>query len=324
MRVLFIAGSILIGSLLVVWALRDLKESGNTAYHNNPFGLKLSGYGTILARLSQRNLDRAFHNGVVANESSKRVKGEDDGDDHGEEGEHGEEGGHGEKSEEKHEEDNDPAHEHDHNHETEDKGNESFIEPALNFLVNLDAERFRRTSPFTISDTHQKAITLDIEKLLLRSYNMDPTDFGVYSSYFHFLTLHEMRGDPEAIKHALKISKNTIKLVQREVIDPMPWLTAATAVLDQFLMAQAELRKQNLILKKQGLTEKQLPEKNLISYRDGMGFCLNRYGTLRDLAVKEGRWSVIPQDRRDEAEDRAYTAIKMHEQFDAMIKRQKK
>ncbi len=325
---LWIAGvGVLIGSVILVLSLRGLKESGQVAYHNNPFALKMSAYGTLLARLGQKNLDRAWHNGAVASELARQEHKEGDGHDHGDEGKKEEDGGthdEGHEGHEGHDQGKKDEESPQHDHEFEQLEEKSPIGSALDFLVDLDAERFRRTSPFALSESHKKAIALDIEKLLLRSYNMDPTDYGVYNSYYHFLTLHAMRGTPEARKHARKISEHTFRLVQRENVDPMPWLTAAEAVLNQFLMEQQDLAREKPEAIKKSLSKVKLPKEVLMRYRDQMGYCLSRYGALRDLAVKEGRWLIVPQERRDEAENRAYTAGKLFEQFDAMLKRQNK
>ncbi len=313
--------ALVIGAVLAVWALHDLKESGKARYHNNAFALKLSGYGTLLARLGQKNLDRAWHNGAVAGELSKHEHKE--GDDHGDQKGLDKEG----KGGKLHEENED---EHDHVEGDDDHGDQKGgggtekIEGALEFLVDLDAQRFRRTSLFSLSEEHRRAIALDIEKLLLRSYNMDPTDYGVYNSYFHFLVWHEMRGTPEARKHADAISEHTFRLALRETDSPMPWLTAAEAVLNQFLLAQQDLWRANPELVKKKSSAIQLPADDLIRYRDRMARCLDQYGKLKEKAIKEGWWSTISKDRRDEADDRAFTAGKMYEQFDAILKRSEK
>ncbi|MFK5924047.1 MAG: hypothetical protein QM496_17865, partial [Verrucomicrobiota bacterium] len=61
-----------LGGLIAVGGFLNLKKSGLSAYHQNAFALKQSGYGMTLARLGQMNLDRAWHYGAVASESSQR------------------------------------------------------------------------------------------------------------------------------------------------------------------------------------------------------------------------------------------------------------
>jgi len=284
------------GVLVAALALHSLRNSGNqkngdAAYHRNPFALNQSGYGTMLARLGQKNLDRAWHFGAVASELGHR-EGADEhaGHNHGE-GEHSGEG-------------------------SQHQEGESFVGIALDFLVDLDAERFRRTSRIPLSVAHQKAIADDIEKMMLRAYNMAPTDYGAYDAYFHFLMYHDLRRTPEDRKRAYRMSDYTIQAAGREKLDPMPWLTAAVATLNQFFMDE----KQYLQEQEDGKAE--LPEDMLVKYRDRMGYCLGRYQKLRQEAIQAGRWEKVPEDRRVEADERARLGGRMMEQFQAMIDRQ--
>lgn len=295
MKRLAIAG-IAIGGLVSVVMFLVLRktEGAEVAYHRNPFSLKQSGYGTVLARLGQRNLDRAWHYGAVASELSSRGSAEEHaGHNHGDGGDE------------------------DHPHGVEEAGGERGAF-ALEFLVDLDAERFRRTSFGSWSEQQQRAISNDIESILLGGYDMDPTDYGVYNAYFHFLMYHEMRGEAEDRKRAYNISEHTLLAVSRDNEDPMPWLTASTATLNQFFIHLADFRKE------EGDSKATLPTDVLIKYQDRMKYCLGHYYKLQDEAVQAGRWEKVPGDRRKEADERARLGVKMLEQFQAMIDRKEK
>ncbi len=295
-------GAMVAGLLLAGLAFSQLRQQGLAGYHRNPFALNRSGFGTMLARLGQKNLDRAWHFGAVASELSQR--GEQDehaGHDHGEVDEHAGhdhgEGGHGEEGDQHGE-------------------GESLVEPALDFLVDLDAERFRRTSGIPLSAEHQKAIADDIEKMMLRAYNMAPTDYGAYDAYFHFLMYHELRRTEEDRKRAYRMSEFTLQAVFKEKEDPMPWLTGSTATLNQFFIHQQDYR-----VEKDDL-EAVLPADVLAKYQDRMRYCLGHYFKLREEAVEAGRWQQVAEERRQEVEERARLGMRMLEQFQAMMDRE--
>lgn len=281
------------GTLVAVLVLRNLRESGDASYHRNPFALNQSGYGAMLARLGQKNLNRAWHFGAVASELSHR--GETDehaGHNHGDKG-------HGEVE----------------HHRQEGAG---FVDPALDFFVDLDAERFRRTSRIPLSEAHQRAIAEDIEKMMLRAYNMAPTDFAAYDAYFHFLMYHDLRRTLEDRKHAYQMSEYTLQVASKETEDPMPWLTASTATLNQFFIHQQDYQREKDDLKAY------LPADVLVKYQDRMKYCLGHYQKLREEAVKAGRWQEVSAERREEADERARLGLEMLKQFQMMMERQEK
>lgn len=335
MKAWMAAGGIVCGIFLVVTTMHSLRESGAVKYHDNPFALKQSGYGTVLARLGQKNLDRAWHYGSVAGELAEQQHFEGDGHDHGKhggesgngtpDGDHGEgisgdnqhQGGGKNKSPSKNAESSHVGeekgdHEHDENRET---WLGSIVEGGVEILVDLDSERFRRTSRFAFTEAHKKAVAQEIERTLLRSYNMDPTDFGVYNSYYHFLTLHEMRGREEDIKGAFSVSEHSYQLALKNDTDPMPYLTAATAVLNQFFLEQRKFRREK------GDHQAELPRELLEKNRSRVGYCLAQFVKLREAAIQEGRWHLVPGERRLEADDRLRRSLLMYKQFDAMLER---
>jgi len=286
--------AIVIGSGISVWMFLSLQKSGATAYHENIFALNQSGYGTVLARLGQTNLNRAWHFGAAVSELSHRG-GEDEHAGHN----HAEGEGHGRGSAE---------------HEGGIIGR--LIDIPMDFLVDLDAERYRRTSWIPLSKTQKQALAGDIEKMMLRGYNMDPTDYGAYDAYFHFLMYHELRGTHEDRERASRMSEYTIQAVFRGKVDAIPWLTAATATLNQFFLHLWRYQREI------GDNSVKLPADELVKYQSRMGLCLGNYFKLRDEAIAAKRWEKISGERRQEADERARLALKMMEQFQGMIDRQ--
>lgn len=291
---------LVIGEMAAALLFLNLRSSGHADYHRNPFALNQSGYGTMLARLGQTNLDRAWHYGAVAGELGKHHDGGE-----------GQEGG-----------DEHAGHNHGsgdgHPREVLRHDDGAIIGPAMDFLVDLDSERFRRTSWFPPSREYEEAVARDIEKMMLRAYNMDPTDFGAYDAYFHFMVYHKMRGTPEDRKKASQMSEYTIQTVFREKVDPMPWLTASAATLNQFFLHQGRYHQE---------TEDEnadLPAEVLKKYQDRMKFCLGNYVKLKKEATEAGRWNRVSEDRRKEAEERARLNLRMMAQFQLMIDKQEK
>ena len=247
--------AIVIGSLAAIMSYGMLKDLKLVKSYQDPFTIRQSGYGTMLARLGQKNLEQAWHLGAVASELSQKMEGKKEGhgeeeerthERHEEEGrtdEHHEEEGH---TDEHHEEEghadedalNEFKHDHDHDHDHEKESYNEFGGGWLEFLVLLDAERFKRTSWIPMSEEQKKEIAKEIEGLLRKCYEMDPGDYAAYDTYFHFLVYHPLRGKPEHKEHAYNVSEHSIQVVFQKKMDPMPWLTASIATINQFFLHQ--------------------------------------------------------------------------------------
>ena len=186
------------------------------------------------------------------------------------------------------------------------------IARAKDWIVAMKSARYARTNPFGINDTHRLAVAQDIEETLLRSYNMDPTNYGVYNAYYLFLTIHELRATPLAKEHARKVSSLTIGAAFKEDTNPAPWLTASVAVLNLFFLDQEKWRD----------AETSPPAAALEDYRQKMGYCLQQYAVLKQKAIADRRWKVISEERRRELDEREQFATKAFAQFDAMLARQ--
>ena len=258
-------------------------------HHRNPFALYGSGYGKIFARLSQDTIDKVWHLGV---EQVNPID-HDHHDDHGTDHDHAASG-------QEHEHTSSAAHGH------------GAIPAARDWLVDLKATRFDRTNPKSMSEAHRQTVAADIESMLLRGYKMDPTDYGVYNGYFLFLTIHELRGQPIARDHARLVSRNTVACASREDTDPAPWMTATMAVLNLFFLDLEDCRAK----------DRQPPQEMLIEYRQQMSHCLRQFAVLREKALHEKRWEMIPEEQREAMLERERFALKTFEQFDAMLARQ--
>ncbi len=206
----------------------------------------------------------------------------------------------------------DHAH-HDHDHEIAavNDADAGWLATSKEWLRDLRAAAYDRTSPFAVSEAHQKAVAADIENMLLRAYKMDPTDFGVYNGYFLFLTIHELRATPVAKDHARLISRMTVSEAMKEEIDPQPWLTACMATLNLFFLDQQEY----------GEREEPLPVALLEEFKQQMVYCLHRYELARELAKSEGRWELISEQRRESMRERERFSRMALDQFDTLLAR---
>ncbi len=345
----FIAITAIAGLALTVVGAWNLKRSeAGIRYHHNPFALHESAYGKLLAELSQDTVDQIWHIGIEqVNPESHDHSGDHEGHDHGP-GEACEKAdqandlldsvtstdtaaaaalakvttpnvndAHAGHDHAEHEHGH-PKHVHDehcsHGHADHDYTG-SFVDAissAKDFLVGLKNARYERTNPQPISDAHKLQIAGEIEQMLMRSYKMDPTNYGVYNAYYLFLTIHELGATPAAILQARKISEFTIARAQTEKTAPAAWLTAEMALLNLFLLDQQDWNQQGI----------EPPIEKLREYRDFSAYCKQNFAVLKQRAIADGRWETISQDKRDEMDERQQFAKKTFEQFDVMIARQ--
>lgn len=297
----FFAGGLVLAGL----GFAGLKRTENgLKYHQNPFAIQQSGYGKTLARLSQNTIDVVWHLGI---EQVNPL----DHDHHEEEHGHAEApaagGDHGDHAD----------HDHgDHADHSADAAKPAAAAPgwvaeAREWMHDLGIARYNRNSPFAVTRAHQQAVAADIEKMLLRSYKMDPTDYGVYNGYFLFLTIHEFGGTPAKREHARTISRMTIAEAMKESTDPQPWLTAAMAIMNLFFMEQEDLRKKG----------QEPPVAMLEEFSQRMDYTLHRFNVLREEAKVAGRWETISEERRESMRERERFARMAGEQFTAMLAR---
>ncbi len=185
------------------------------------------------------------------------------------------------------------------------------VPQAKEFLGHLSALKLVRTNPKSMSKAHVNWAKKQVESQLLRSYKMDPTHYGVYNSYHLFLTTHDFGGTEATRKHAQVIAQHTIANVLQENEDPEPWLTAAAAAMNLYL------------LKSEPYTTagEQVPVELMKEYQANIAHCLARFSELQKKSEEAGVWGNLSQERQLEIAERHRFAMRTHEPFEAMIAR---
>ncbi len=275
------------GLALAAGAIPGLRSDGTLRHGQNPFALQGSAYGKLLARLSETTIDRVWHLGV-----EQIVPHYMSGEYH-----------HGEAPVNK----------------------ESLAvrvpKPAGSKGGPLDrgkawfqarvVAQHTRTNPHSLNESHLATVHRDIERMLLRSFRLDPTHYGAYDSYHLFLTTHDFGGSPAAKEQAARIANTAIAAAFREDEDPEPWLTAAAAGMNLYLMDAGPYMEKG----------EPIPLDLLREYRGKIGYCLSRFDELQQGAEQSGNWDRLSLERQMEIAERNLFAKRTFKQFDAMIAR---
>jgi hypothetical protein len=319
---LLIAG----GLALAVGGLASLNNETSPLRHSrNPFAIQGSAYGKLLARLSETTIDRVWHLGV-----EQIVPHYMSGIDHGQHG-HDEHGnclsgiGHEQHGHDDHDDhdDHEPA-------ATASPAKGASLKPAVagttgtaspqskpllqqgkRWFQDRVIAQHHRTNPYSLTDRHLATVYRDIEKMLLRSFKLDPTHYGAYDSYHLFLTTHDFGGTPEANEQAVRVANAAIAAAFQENEDPEPWLTAAAAGMNLYLMDAAPYMQKG----------ETIPLGILKEYRDKIGYCLTRFEEIQAQSEKVGNWERLSTERQMEIAERSLFAKRTFKQFDAMIAR---
>lgn len=274
--------------------LSDLR-SGNALQHSrNVFAIQGSAYGKLLARLSETTIDRVWHLGV-----EQIVPHYMSGVSHGADAV-----------------------------ETVSPVEKAAADPGIAAVLPRPQEKplldrgkqwlqdrviaqHTRTNPNSLNERHLATVHKDIEEMLLRSFKMDPTHYGAYDSYHLFLTTSDLGGSPGATEQAKRIANVAIGAAFKETEDPEPWLTAAAAGMNLYLMAAAPHMAE-------GTT---IPLELLKEYRNKVGFCLSRFEEIQAASEKSGTWERLSMERQREIAERSLFAKRTFKQFDVMIAR---
>jgi hypothetical protein len=136
-----------------------------------------------------------------------------------------------------------------------------------------------RTNPNGLTDRHLATVYRDIEEMLLRSFKLDPTHYGA-AAY-------------------------------QETEDPEPWLTAAAAGMNLYLMDAAPYTKKN----------QTIPIEIVKEYREKIGYCLAKFDEVQQMAEANGNWDRLSTERQMEIAERNLFSKRTFQQFDAMIAR---
>lgn len=278
-----------------------LHENGGLKPSQNPFAVQRSGYGMVLARLAQDSVNNAWHSGLEGDGVCEHEH-EHDGAcaHHGDSGD-GDAGG--------------PpagllsvAGMPPRSHARERK---TIVGQGIEGLLELKHAKLHRTNPFGLTNAHRNKVAADIETILLRSYRMDPSDYGVYNAYLLFLTASDLRARPGTLEQAKQVAGWSVAAAREERESPFPWLTAASALLDEFLLDQQRARELGV----------ELPRAVISDYGIQMNACLARVRELQSQAEAEHRWKAVGAERAASAMERLHFLERAAQQFAALAAR---
>ncbi|GEM_PF-478877 len=278
--------------------------SAEQLHHNrNPFAIQQSAYGKLFARLSETTVDRVWHLGVeqIVPHYMSGIE-------------------HGEESQAEISIDPVPG-ANDHREVVARSEKDKAAALAANAPTGLDKGKrwiqgrviaqHTRTNPNSLNQQHLNTVYKDIERLLLRSFKMDPTHYGAYDSYHLFLTTYNFGGNPAHTEQARRIAAVAMSAVRNENEDPEPWLTAAAAGMNLYLMDAAPYMEKS----------ETIPLDILTKYRGQIGYCLAKFDELQARSEKEGNWERLSMDRQMEIAERSRFVSRTFKQFDVMIAR---
>lgn len=304
----------LISSLLIVVGLGlaangvfSLNSNEQLRHHRNPFAIQQSAYGKLFARLSETTIDRVWHLGV-----EQIVPHYMSGLDHGDEEENEAEATAAlldgtpppaTVPEELPRPENEelvklPEH-------------RTSLEVGKRWIQDRVVAQHTRTNPNGLNQQHLNTVYKEIEELLLRSFKMDPTHYGAYDSYHLFLTITDFGGSSAKEKQARLVANVAMSAVSTEDEDPEPWLTAAAASMNLYLMDAAPYMAKS----------ETIPLEIVKKYRAQIAYCLARFDEIQMQSEKAGIWQNLSMDRQMEIAERARFASRTFKQFDAMIAR---
>ncbi|MEM9282313.1 MAG: hypothetical protein AAGA96_10830 [Verrucomicrobiota bacterium] len=185
------------------------------------------------------------------------------------------------------------------------------LEQLKDWFNGMRVVKYARTNPYSLSERHLAVVKKEVEEMLLESYKMDPSHYGAYNSYHLFLTTHDFGGTAKTREHAVNVANATLATVFQEDEDPEPWLTAASAAMNLYLLeTEAHM-----------VDGTDIPLETLKEYRSKIGYCLNRFEELQAQAEENGNWDNLSYDRQIEITHRHRFASRTFKQFDAMIAR---
>jgi hypothetical protein len=272
------------GVLLAAFASDSLRRREGLRHSRNPLAVQQSAYGKLLARLGETTIDRVWHLGVeqiVPHYMSGMPHGvavKTDGS----------------------------------------APDASAVLPAgspLNqgkrWIQDRVIAQHSRTNPNSLTPAHLATVYRDIENLLLRSFKLDPTHYGAYDSYHLFLTTSDFGGTPMANEQAKRIAQIAIATAEAEAEDPEPWLTAAAAGMNLYLMDAAPYNVKN----------EAIPVDMLKHYRNLIGRCLQRFEEIQARSEQSGIWQNLSMERQMEIAERSLFAKRTFKQFDTLIAR---
>jgi len=158
-----------LGVAFVGLGIRGVDVRAAASSYKNPLSIKQSGYGMTFARLSQDLIDNVWHMG--------------------QEHEHTDLGELAEVTDILGLEDLPGDHDHSHGHDDHGHGDDDH---------GHGHDDHGHGHKYGANDALLRYVAKDVERRFLTAYLMDPTNYGVYNGYFHFLTIHSLGGTPES------------------------------------------------------------------------------------------------------------------------------
>jgi hypothetical protein len=291
---------IVAGGILSALCVQSMETGGQLKDSGNPFAIQRSAYGKLFARLSETTIDRVWHLGV-----EQIVPHYMSGIEHGD-------------SEATVKKEDTPSGSHEiiaRSAEdiaaTKAANQKTPIDKGKRWIQDRVIAQHTRTNPNSLSQQHLATVYHDIEELLLRSFKMDPTHYAAYDSYHMFLTTYDFGGNPHLKKQAILIANVAISAAQGETEDPEPWLTAAAAGMNLYLLECTPFNEAG----------KPIPLDVLVKYRDLIGNCMAHFEEVQSRAEENGNWDRLSLDRQMEISQRAHFANRTFGQFAPMIAR---
>lgn len=272
------------GLALAVVGQTMLSSHGSLRHSQNAFALQGSAYGKLLARLAETTIDRVWHLGV-----EQIVPHYMSGESHG--------AAHAAKA------DPSPV--------SAPPRDESPLQAGKHWIQARVVAQHTRTNEKSLSKAHLATVYRDIERMLLRSFKLDPTHYGAYDSYHLFLTISEFGGTPIANEQAKRVALYAMQAARNETEDPEPWLTAAAAGMNLYLMESAPYTIKN----------EPIPLDMLKKYRNDIGYALQRFTEIQAESERLGIWQNLSMERQMEIAERALFGKRTFAQFDALIAR---
>ncbi len=170
-------------------------------------------------------------------------------------------------------------------------------------LARLDAAATERTNPRPPSAAHDFYLRNQVEKRLHFAWSLDPSNYGNYHSYHLFLSESSIGTrevlEQDWIEHGLKVARFTIDYCLAEQNDPRPALTAAAAAANAL----------ELMMHKQ-YTRPDAELRQMLSILD---LALAKHATLSNGWVESGAWANLSAMRQQEVSDRHSFLVKIRE-----------
>lgn len=297
--ILFSSFCILSGVGLAAAGLSGLRTGGTPLHSRDTFAIQGSAYGKLLARLSETTIDRVWHLGVEQI-VPHYMSGEEENT-----------GRNPLKNSPPTVEDTKVENLSSIEKPATPKSHASPLEKSKKWIQERVVAQYTRTNPHSLNQSHLATVHRDIEELLLRSFKMDPTHYGAYDSYHLFLTISDFGGNPQATEQAKQIANVAISAAFKEDEDPEPWLTAAAAGMNLYLMDASPYMEKG----------EPVPLDILKEYRNKVGFCLQRFEEIQAKSENLGIWEGLSTERQMEIAERSLFAKRTFKQFDVMIAR---